>query len=116
MTRELVKSEVGDEGDRSASRDPDGRRDAHGRRRGRAARRGCASSEDEIATAGRARRPGARGHYGAHQDLEWAIDGDGELFLLQSRPETVWSRKQRERIADPNASMMDRISSLYTGR
>jgi pyruvate,water dikinase len=55
-------------------------------------------------------------HYGAHQDLEWAIDGDGELFLLQSRPETVWSRKERGAIADPKASVLDRISSLYTGR
>jgi phosphoenolpyruvate synthase/pyruvate phosphate dikinase len=35
-------------------------------------------------------------HYGRHQDLEWAIDRRlGEVFLLQSRPETVWSQKRR---------------------
>ena len=35
-------------------------------------------------------------HYACPQDLEWAIDRRrDELFLLQSRPETVWSRKPR---------------------
>jgi pyruvate,water dikinase len=28
------------------------------------------------------------GHFGSPQDVEWAIDGDGELFVLQSRPVT----------------------------
>lgn len=36
-------------------------------------------------------------HYGRHQDLEWAIGGRlDELFLLQSRPETVWSQKRKQ--------------------
>jgi pyruvate, water dikinase len=35
-------------------------------------------------------------HYGSAQDIEWAIDRHlDELFILQSRPETVWSRKPR---------------------
>jgi pyruvate,water dikinase len=35
-------------------------------------------------------------HYGCHQDLEWAIDHRlGEVFLLQSRAETVWSRRAK---------------------
>jgi len=33
-------------------------------------------------------------HYGAPQDVEWAIDEAGDVLLLQSRPETVWSTKK----------------------
>ena len=37
-------------------------------------------------------------HYGCHQDIEWAKDGKtGELFIVQSRPETVHTPK-KERI------------------
>jgi len=36
-------------------------------------------------------------HYGKAQDIEWAIDGDlpfpNSIFIVQSRPETVWSLK-----------------------
>ncbi len=32
-------------------------------------------------------------HYGCPQDVEWALDATGEVRLLQSRPETVWSAK-----------------------
>lgn len=41
----------------------------------------------------------AEKHYGHPQDIEWALDDDlpdGEnVVLLQSRPETVWSRQHR---------------------
>jgi pyruvate,water dikinase len=37
-------------------------------------------------------------HYGCHQDIEWAKDGKtGELFIVQSRPETVHTPK-KERV------------------
>jgi pyruvate,water dikinase len=41
-------------------------------------------------------------HYGCPQDIEWAIDKDlplpEKIFIVQSRPETVWSQKKREPI------------------
>jgi pyruvate,water dikinase len=39
-------------------------------------------------------------HYGTAQDIEWAIDSDllfpDNIFIVQSRPETVWSVKRAE--------------------
>ncbi len=52
-------------------------------------------------------------HYGTPQDVEWAVDRhlpEGRnVVLLQSRPETVWSRKPRRTVASPNSGFMDGI-------
>jgi pyruvate,water dikinase len=41
-------------------------------------------------------------HYGCPQDIEWAIDKDfsfpDNIFILQSRAESVWSQRKREPI------------------
>ena len=38
-------------------------------------------------------------HYGKPMDIEWAKDGEnGELFIVQARPETVQSQKQADRL------------------
>jgi pyruvate,water dikinase len=50
---------------------------------------------------------------GGPQDLEWAIgpgpNAQRELFLLQMRPETVWSQKQVRPISDPNEDILSRM-------
>lgn len=55
----------------------------------------CISDEEVLKLAELARKIEA--HYGYPQDIEWAIDGDLEfpdnIFIVQSRPETVWSAK-----------------------
>ncbi len=47
----------------------------------------CLSLEEIRAVAALARR--CEAHFGAPQDIEWAIDRTGALFLLQSRPVTT---------------------------
>ncbi len=36
-------------------------------------------------------------HYGCYMDMEWALDENDKLWILQARPETVWSRKNKEK-------------------
>jgi len=58
----------------------------------------CLSDEEILKLAELAKR--IEQHYGKAQDIEWAIDSDLELpsnmFIVQSRPETVWSLKLEE--------------------
>ncbi|MXW94776.1 MAG: hypothetical protein F4110_10620 [Acidimicrobiaceae bacterium] len=70
-----------------------------------------------IAVAQLARR--AEKHYGCPQDVEWAIDrhlpDGGNVLMLQSRPETVWSQKQTQPLkrggTDPMASIVSTLVS-----
>jgi pyruvate,water dikinase len=55
-------------------------------------------------------------HYGRPQDIEWAIDYSGQIFLLQSRPETVWYSKQRVPIAKPEANPLQHVMNIFGGR
>ena len=56
-------------------------------------------------------------HYGCPQDIEWAITGNGEIFLLQSRPETVWAgRDEAQPVAKPTAKPADHVFALLSGR
>jgi len=70
-------------------------------------------SDEEI---GRLAEIGRRveSHYARPQDIEWAIDRHlDELFLLQSRPETVWSNKPRVQPAAGGA--LAAIAATMTG-
>ena len=48
-------------------------------------------------------------HFGGHQDIEWAIDRDGELFVLQSRPVTTAAAPRRPR----RPSAMDLVMKTF---
>jgi pyruvate, water dikinase len=55
-------------------------------------------------------------HYGKPQDIEWAIDQSGGIFLLQSRPETVWSAKDPVPVAKPEANPLRHVLNIFGGR
>ncbi|MEM1804112.1 MAG: phosphoenolpyruvate synthase, partial [Desulfurococcaceae archaeon] len=48
-------------------------------------------------------------HYGRHMDIEWAIDYDlpfpQNVFIVQARPETVWSVKKAKEIETKEAKV-----------
>jgi pyruvate,water dikinase len=71
----------------------------------------CLADDEILAVARLARR--AEKHYRCPQDVEWAIDAaSDEVLLLQSRPETVWSRRARPAAtctADPITSMVETL-------
>jgi pyruvate,water dikinase len=51
-------------------------------------------------------------HYGHPQDVEWAIDRDMKfpenIFIVQSRPETVWSLKKGRERERPSVELRER--------
>lgn len=62
-------------------------------------------------------------HYGRPMDIEWAIDKDmpkgGNIFILQARPETVWSEKPTESVsakAKGKTTMDFILSSMMEGK
>ena len=64
-------------------------------------------------------------HYGAPQDIEWALLGDSpghpalhadtadRIVLLQSRPETVWAARDRAPIATPMPRASDHVLARF---
>jgi pyruvate,water dikinase len=55
-------------------------------------------------------------HYGRPQDIEWAIDHSGQIHLLQSRPETVWSRRDQTPVAKPVENPLLHVMNIFGGR
>lgn len=55
-------------------------------------------------------------HYGEPQDIEWAIDHSGAICLLQSRPETVWSTKEKIPVARPAENPLFHLMNIFGGR
>jgi pyruvate,water dikinase len=55
-------------------------------------------------------------HYGRSQDIEWAIDRSGGILLLQSRPETVWSEKDKAPVSKPTQNPLEHVMNIFGGR
>jgi pyruvate,water dikinase len=74
----------------------------------------CLADDEVLAVARLARR--AEKHYGCPQDVEWAIDprlpGSDNVVLLQSRPETVWSRRPRTVVSGAEDSIRSIVNAL----
>ena len=76
------------------------------------------SREELLAVAKMAKR--AEKFYGKPQDVEWAIDADlpapDNVVVLQSRPETVWSRKPKKKVSKPGMfGMSGMVDTLIKG-
>ncbi len=58
-------------------------------------------------------------HYGCPQDIEWAVprdssNADQRVFLLQSRPETVWANREAQPSARPTEKPIDHLVNLMS--
>ncbi|SFU30882.1 phosphoenolpyruvate synthase [Halomonas korlensis] len=54
-------------------------------------------------------------HYGRPMDIEWALDGDdGELYIVQARPETVVSQQEGGKLE--RFQLKEKGRTLVTGR
>jgi pyruvate, water dikinase len=77
----------------------------------------CLSDEEIHALVEIAKR--VERHYGSPQDIEWAIARgfavNDNIFLLQSRPETVWAAKEAAPVASPKNKPFDHVFSLLSG-
>jgi phosphoenolpyruvate synthase/pyruvate phosphate dikinase len=76
----------------------------------------CLTDDEIRALAAVARQ--VETHYGAPQDIEWAVlDGDqapdARVVLLQSRPETVWASRDTKPAGAPKPRPADHVLSLF---
>jgi pyruvate, water dikinase len=78
-------------------------------------RRAPSIGDDEIKALAETGRKVER-HYGKPQDIEWAIDHSGNILLLQSRPETVWSNKDKIPVARPTPNPIEQVMNIFGGR
>ena len=73
----------------------------------------CIDDAEALALARLAKR--IEGHRGAAQDIEWAIDADGEVRVLQVRPETVWSQRESAVLVSESRSTVGHVLARLSG-
>jgi pyruvate,water dikinase len=75
--------------------------------------RACLSDQEAVAVAELGKR--IERHRGAPMDMEWAIDAEGRLHLLQARPETVWASKPVRSVTGDGAGggAVDRVLAKF---
>jgi len=55
-------------------------------------------------------------HYGRHMDIEWGLDErNNKLWILQARPETVWSLKKTSTITESKTSLTTERKVIVKG-
>lgn len=54
-------------------------------------------------------------HYDCYMDMEWAVDHKDRLWILQARPETVWSKKNKEKKSEEETVMTTDHNVLVKG-
>ena len=54
-------------------------------------------------------------HYGCYMDMEWAVDHQDRIWILQARPETVWSKRNKEKKAGTEMKMTTDHKVLVKG-
>jgi len=79
-------------------------------------RRAACMSDDELQKLRDIARRVER-HYGHAQDIEWAVDRHGgDILLLQSRPETVWSSREAAPAARAADDPLSHVMTIFGGR
>lgn len=78
--------------------------------------RPCLSDEEVQELVRLAQR--VESHYETPQDIEWAISRDAppgaNIFLLQSRPESVWWRREAAPVAAPKDRAFDHVFEMFS--
>ena len=86
-------------------RDPDTGKTVHAEVPANMQEQPCISEQEILRLGELAKR--IEQHYGKPQDIEWAIDPDTDfpanVFIVQSRPETVWSSERAKEAAKAEA-------------
>lgn len=50
-------------------------------------------------------------HYGCYMDMEWSLDQNDKLWLVQARPETVWSQRKKHEAKQTDTENTENITS-----